>query len=132
MAVPGEDAPGQMDSRTRHLTGIDAPATSAAAVFDALGGARAVVAPARDGGINLIALRAPERALLSTIRPRGRDVFERCAAYFGEALAVLDVASDIDATVRASRRSRGRFSVQPLARTGAVDTGRRPSHPSGH
>jgi hypothetical protein len=54
------------------------------------------VVPSRDGGINLIALRAPERELLSSIEPRQRDVLARCRAYFGEALAVLEVSSDID------------------------------------
>ncbi|MEK6374499.1 MAG: DUF2064 domain-containing protein [Acidobacteriota bacterium] len=76
------------------ITGIDAPLPNAD-VFAALAHARAVVVPARDGGINLIALRAPERELLSTIEPRQRDVLQRCRAYFGS-LIVLEVSSDID------------------------------------
>jgi hypothetical protein len=77
------------------ITGIDAPVAQVADVFAALGRAQAVVVPAQDGGINLIALRAPERALLSTIRPRQRDVLARCRAYFSS-LVVLDVSDDID------------------------------------
>src|SRR2546430_8868515 len=42
------------------MTGIDAPLPRVADVFAALGRARAVIEPARDGGINLIALRAPD------------------------------------------------------------------------
>ena len=76
------------------IAGIDAPPT--ADVFAALAGARAVVVPARDGGINLIALRAPERELLASIEPRQRDVLARCRAYFGDGLVVLDASSDID------------------------------------
>jgi glycosyltransferase A (GT-A) superfamily protein (DUF2064 family) len=77
------------------ITGIDAPVTRASDVFAALRHARAVVEPAQDGGINLIALHAPERALLSALQPRQRDVLERCRAYF-DSLVVLDVSSDID------------------------------------
>jgi glycosyltransferase A (GT-A) superfamily protein (DUF2064 family) len=77
------------------ITGIDAPVAHASDVFAALGRARAVVEPARDGGINLIALRAPERELLSSIQPRQRDVLQRCRAYF-DSLIVLEVSSDID------------------------------------
>ena len=77
------------------LAGIDAPPPRVAEVFAALRSARAVVEPSNDGGINLIALRAPERELLSAIRPRQRDVVERCRAYFAS-LVVLDVSSDID------------------------------------
>ena len=61
----------------------------------ALAGARAVVEPAEDGGINLIALRAPERVLLSSIRPRQSDVLERCRAYF-DTLVVLSSVADTD------------------------------------
>jgi len=76
------------------ITGIDAP--PAAGVFAALAHARAVVVPALDGGINLIALRAPERELLASIEPRQRDVLARCRAYFGDGLVVLEESSDID------------------------------------
>ena len=77
------------------ITGIDVPVAHASEVFAALGRSRAVVQPARDGGINLIALRAPERELLSSIQPRQRDVLQRCRAYF-DSLIVLEVSSDID------------------------------------
>ena len=77
------------------IAGIDAPPARVAEVFKALRLARAVVEPSEDGGINLIALHAPERALLSAIRPRQRDVLARCRAYFAS-LVVLEVSSDID------------------------------------
>jgi hypothetical protein len=77
------------------ITGIDVR-PDLAGVFEALVFADAVVQPADDGGINLIALRTPERALLSTIRPRQRDVVARCRAYFGPSLVVLGGAADVD------------------------------------
>jgi hypothetical protein len=77
------------------ITGIDVPVARVSDVFAALGRARAVVQPALDGGINLIALRAPERELLSAIQPRQRDVLQRCRAYF-DSLIVLEVSSDLD------------------------------------
>jgi len=77
------------------ITGIDVPVAHATDVFAALSRARAVVQPARDGGINLIGLRAPERELLSAIQPRQRDVLQRCRAYF-DSLVVLEVSSDLD------------------------------------
>lgn len=77
------------------ITGIDVPVARASDVFAALAHARAVVQPSQDGGINLIALHAPERELLSAIQPRQRDVLQRCRAYF-DSLIVLEVSSDID------------------------------------
>jgi hypothetical protein len=77
------------------VTGIDAPPVRVREAFAALRHARAVIEPSDDGGINLIALRAPERELLSSIRPRQRDVVERCRAYFSS-LVVLDVSTDVD------------------------------------
>ena len=78
------------------VTGIDAPLLpDVSAVFDELANARAVVGAARDGGINFIALRAPERELLSSIAARQRDVLARCRAYF-ETLVVMPASPDID------------------------------------
>jgi glycosyltransferase A (GT-A) superfamily protein (DUF2064 family) len=76
------------------ITAIDAPLPTSD-VFGPLAYARAVVVPACDGGINLIALRAPERQLLWAMAPRQRDVLQRCRAYF-DSLIVLEVSSDID------------------------------------
>ena len=76
------------------ITGIDV-APNLAGVFEALVLSDAVVQPADDGGINLIALRTPHRALLATIRPRQRDLLARCRAYF-DSLIVLDAAADVD------------------------------------
>lgn len=78
------------------ITGIDAPPVRATDVFAALADARAVVVPARDGGINLIALRAPDRELLASLHPRQRDVLARCVAHFGDALVVLEGSEDVD------------------------------------
>lgn len=80
------------------ITAIDAPLPTSD-VFGPLANARAVVVPARDGGINLIALRAPERQLLWAIAPRQRDVLDRCRAYFGDSLTVLPESSDFDSVV---------------------------------
>ncbi len=77
------------------ITGIDAPPVRVHEAFVALRHARAVIEPSDDGGINLIALHAPERELLSALRPRQRDVVERCRDYF-DSLVVLAVVSDID------------------------------------
>src|SRR5437763_10297931 len=49
------------------ITGIDVT-PNLANVFEELAFAEAVVQPADDGGVNLIALHAPERELLSAIR----------------------------------------------------------------
>ena len=78
------------------ITGVDVPPGRVAEAFAALRSARAVIEPSDDGGINLIALRAPERELLSAIRPRQRDVVERCRAYF-DSLVVLAAVPDVDA-----------------------------------
>jgi hypothetical protein len=76
------------------ITGIDVT-PCLGGVFEALARVDAVVQPADDGGINLIALHAPERALLASIKPRQRDVVQRCRAYFAS-LVVLDSAPDVD------------------------------------
>src|SRR5262249_27752553 len=78
------------------ITGIDVCPPNVAHVFDALAREDAVIQPADDGGINLIALHATERALLASIRPRQRDVLARCRAYFST-LIILDAAPDTDA-----------------------------------
>jgi hypothetical protein len=54
-----------------------------------------VIAPARDGGVNLMGLCAPARDLLLTFRPRDRHVAARCRRYFAR-LHELPVARDID------------------------------------
>jgi glycosyltransferase A (GT-A) superfamily protein (DUF2064 family) len=77
------------------VTGIDAPPPAdLAAAFEALDDGKAVIAPATDGGINLIGLTGPS-ALLKTIEPRQRDVARRCEAAF-ERLLILEPTTDID------------------------------------
>lgn len=83
------------------ITGIDAPPPADHVLADALatlerGDIDAAIAPARDGGINLIGLAAPAAELLRSISPRQGDVARRCAAAF-ERVLMLDVATDIDA-----------------------------------
>ena len=90
------------------ISGIDV-APNLGGVFEALAVADAVVQPADDGGINLIALRAPHRALLANIRPRQRDLLARCRAYFAS-LLVLGSAPDVDGFVVGSS-----WFVEPTA-----------------
>jgi len=102
------------------ITGIDAHLEHHASdIFAALAHARAVVEPAKDGGINLIALHAPERELLSTIQQRQSDVLERCRAYFRDSLIVLKESSDID-------------SYEELARPRFIETAPRVASPRRH
>jgi len=78
------------------LTGIDvAPPLNLESAFQSLEAGRSVIAPARDGGVNLIGLCAPERELLSTFTIRDRHLAKRCRAYF-RTLDELPLSSDID------------------------------------
>ncbi|HEY6893851.1 MAG TPA: DUF2064 domain-containing protein [Rhodanobacteraceae bacterium] len=74
------------------ITGIDVPACDLEPAFRS---SMPVIAPARDGGVNLIGLNAPARDLLVTFRPRDRHVAARCRAYFAR-LGELPVTRDID------------------------------------
>jgi glycosyltransferase A (GT-A) superfamily protein (DUF2064 family) len=86
------------------VAGIDAPPHDVAKAFAALQHAEAAIAPSPDGGVNLIALKHPARALLESLRPRQRDVAARCIAAF-ESVAVLTTTTDIDsiASIDAAR-----------------------------
>jgi len=78
------------------LTGIDvAPPLNLESAFQSLEAGRPVIAPARDGGVNLIGLCAAERELLSTFTIRDRHLAKRCRAYF-RTLDELPLSSDID------------------------------------
>jgi glycosyltransferase A (GT-A) superfamily protein (DUF2064 family) len=68
---------------------------------------------ARDGGINVIGLSAPEPALLSGIAPRRRDVLARCRAHF-QSLIVLAPSIDID-SLDDVRRARAEASWRDYA-----------------
>lgn len=76
---------------------IDAPPPNLGAVFAAIEQGSAVIAPSRDGGVNLIGLAAPHRELLESIRPRERDLVSRCRAAF-ERLVIVEGARDVDDT----------------------------------
>jgi glycosyltransferase A (GT-A) superfamily protein (DUF2064 family) len=80
------------------IAGIDAPPPrsldQAFAVLDR-GRADVVVAPARDGGLNLIGLRSPAFEFLSTIRLRERHLLQRCRDFF-PSIFILPIVSDID------------------------------------
>ena len=53
------------------------------------------ISPSRDGGINCIALVAPEADLLAQFTPRRRDLVRLCARYFRR-LAVVGGTIDLD------------------------------------
>jgi len=77
------------------LTGIDVPAVDLEAAFRSIECGRPVIAPARDGGVNLIGLGSPARGLLSRFRQRDRGVADLCRAYF-ESVHELPVTRDVD------------------------------------
>jgi len=93
------------------VTGIDTPPPeSLDRVFSPLesGAADAVIAPATDGGINLIALTADATELLATIRARQGDAARRCHDFFGERLCVLPASGDLDRAADLARALRDR------------------------
>lgn len=85
------------------LTGIDAPPCALETAFALLENGADVVAPSRDGGVNLIGVQSLE--FLRTIRLRESHLLQRCRRSF-RALFVLSTASDIDsmADIAAARR----------------------------
>jgi glycosyltransferase A (GT-A) superfamily protein (DUF2064 family) len=88
------------------ITGIDvAPPDDLDAAFRSLEAGRCLIAPARDGGVNLIGLRSPARELLSTFAVRDPRIADRCRRFF-DALEELAPSSDIDSLehLRAARR----------------------------
>ena len=78
--------------------------------FDALDrGAEAVLAPARDGGVSLLALPARDSDLVSTLAPRQRHVarsLQRRLSARGRSVALIEPAPDVD----------GRRSLRSLLR----------------
>jgi glycosyltransferase A (GT-A) superfamily protein (DUF2064 family) len=101
------------------LAAIDAPPhRELGRALDALARGVSVIAPARDGGINLIGLTSPERALLERFSPRRRDLVRLCRAHFRE-LVVLDTTTDVDspsalADARNERAWRGLLMPVPF------------------
>ncbi|HET7436368.1 MAG TPA: DUF2064 domain-containing protein [Thermoanaerobaculia bacterium] len=102
------------------IAGIDAPPHALDRAFAALERGFAVVAPARDGGVNVIGLAREDVALLEAIEPRRRDVLRLCRAAFGAKLVELTGAVDIDnhASLDAARHDvawRAYFAVASFA-----------------
>jgi len=90
------------------IAAIDAPPPpDLGDALSALARGVAVIAPARDGGINFIGLTSPDRELLARLTPRRRDLVRICREHLG-ALVVLRVTTDIDSmsALDAARRER--------------------------
>jgi glycosyltransferase A (GT-A) superfamily protein (DUF2064 family) len=79
---------------------IDAPPPDLSRVFATLDEHEIVIAPARDGGVNLIGLRTPAAELLSTIELRRPCIDSFATAHVLDAVTDIDSARDL---VRASR-----------------------------
>ncbi|HEX2059763.1 MAG TPA: DUF2064 domain-containing protein [Thermoanaerobaculia bacterium] len=77
------------------LAAIDAPPSDLGAAFGALDEGRAVIAPARDGGVNFIGLTSPNRALLEQLAPHRRDLVALCERHL-DRVVVLETTTDVD------------------------------------
>jgi glycosyltransferase A (GT-A) superfamily protein (DUF2064 family) len=82
------------------VAGIDAPPPDLEHVFDLLDEHEVVAAPAKDGGVNLIALSAPAHELLASI-----EIGRPCIDIFAGA-AILDCVTDIDSPHDLARAAR--------------------------
>jgi len=117
-----EDAARQAAELRGHavLVGGDvAPAPEIlAAAFDLLeNGADAVLGPAPDGGVSLVALPAEDLDLLRGLAPRRFDVFSRLSKSLrarGRILRVVAPAPDVDGRRQLGRLLRRRFSTPDL------------------
>lgn len=78
------------------IGGIDAPPPDLPRALELLDRGITVIAPARDGGVNLIGLATPAPAVLRTMRQGERDAVARFRKHFS-LLALLETQSDIDA-----------------------------------
>lgn len=67
----------------------------------------AVLAPARDGGVNFIGLTRPEAALLECFAPQRADLFELCRRHLPDA-AVFEAVTDIDTSASLTAAARER------------------------
>ncbi len=83
------------------IAGIDAPPPDLDEAFEALecGDFDAVVASARDGGVNVIGFREAPIELLRSFAIDDRSIAARCFRHF-ERVVRLGTASDIDSVVR--------------------------------
>lgn len=79
------------------IAGIDTPPRELGEAFEILerGDARAVIAPALDGGVNLIGLGCPDVESLRSIEVGQHDVAERLRSHFPDLIA-LAARHDID------------------------------------
>ena len=103
------------------------------AAFSALeSGAEAVLAPAADGGVSLVALPASDLDLLSRISRRRRNVFsalQGALAERGRRSAVLDPAPDVDGRTALRGLLRGALLSEHLFRLGRRLLAARPPLP---
>jgi len=78
------------------VTGIDVPPPPALdSIFSLIEAGHSVVAPAHDGGVNLLGLRSPSRDLLLKFAIGDVKIADRCRAFFSD-LVEMPAASDID------------------------------------
>ena len=97
------------------LAAIDAPPADLESAFDALERGSAVIAPARDGGVNFIGLKSPNRPLLEQLAPHRRDLVALCREHLRD-VVVLETTTDVDSpqALEAAKREkawRGYFAV---------------------
>lgn len=83
------------------IVGIDTKVVDLERVFEAVESNDAVIAPACDGGINLIAYRDPPLELLRSFAIGDASIAARCIAYF-PSVQVLAASHDFDALDRDS------------------------------
>lgn len=89
------------------LAAIDAPPTDLGAAFAALDRGHAVIAPAKDGGVNFIGLTSPNRTLLEQLAPHRRDLVALCERHLA-GVVVLETTTDVDnpSSLEQARRER--------------------------
>ena len=99
------------------VAAIDAPPQHAADALHALSRGLAAVSPSRDGGINFIALPAPDRHLLESLAPRRRDLLQLCRRHLRDCVVVggtIDV--DSPGALEIARRDRAWRALLPPIR----------------
>ena len=107
------------------IAGIDAPPPDLQMTFDQLerGNADAAIAPARDGGINVIGFVEPPLDLLRSFTIGDASLASRCIEFFGEVFR-LEGSTDIDSPdcLRAAFGERLWRQFRSLLRTGTPHT----------
>jgi len=101
------------------LAAIDAPPRDLGEIFASLERGVPAISPSRDGGINCIALLAPEPDLLVQFTPRRRDLVQLCARHLAQ-VAIVRGTIDVDderalAIAKRDRAWRAFFAQAPAA-----------------